>query len=138
MTVRNLGNIITNLKKRKNSANKYDHNKSFGAKVLKLYFKEMKDLVFKGYEFKFPLNFGTAYIRRQERKTTLLKASKNTKTPLKDYNIKRFGQAYTLVIEGGAMKKLGYKIKLTQDDRKLLTRVLCNTNIEYRTAPAIQ
>lgn len=128
-----LKNIFKNLRDKRKHNIKWHFRANFAGKIMRAYFKEIKEATLNGYEFKLPMDFGTAYIKQEDRKKVLTRKSKISNTELSDYNVKRIGKAYKFVIEGGFIKKSGYKVESTRIDKKILGKRLCNTNIEYRT-----
>lgn len=131
--VKNAKHILKSVRGRNKQGNKAPLAYNFGGKIMKAYFKEAKELVFNGYKIDFPLKFGTMYIRQSDLKSPI-KKSKVANTKIEDYNIKRLGKMYNIVIEGDFIRKNGYKFKPTNEDRKRLAKILCNTDIEYRTS----
>lgn len=131
--------ILKAVRKRRSRGNKiYFGNPEFESKVMTAYFKQVKAIVKEGFEFKFPQDFGTMYIKKKDAKWILRWPSKIAVRKLEDYNLKRFGQSYSYVVEGGFVKKAGYKFKATNIDNKKLFNILIDTDIEFRTNLATQ
>lgn len=133
-----MSDIFNNIRKRKKNGDKWHFQQALSGKIMKMYFKEAKDTMFNGFEFRFPVDFGTMYIKQSDRLTPIKRKSKISKAEIGEYNIKRLGKSYKIVIEGGVMKQSGYKLLATKEDKKKLGKILCNTNIEYRTNLAIR